>query len=137
MLALERGAAFLTPTHGRSPHLHIALTDLLSVPGYPAESLLLVTISSIRGSRSDDLACKLDVGEHDFITRPSYTAYRRARVRDAAYLRRREERGLIVPQSPVAAEILDRICAGLEQSPRTPEDMIAFYRAAERFRAAQ
>ncbi len=125
------------PTRGRSAHLHIALTGALSAPGYPSESVLLVTISSIRGSRSDDLACRLDVGEHAFITRPSYAAYRRARVRDAAYLRRREERGLIDPQAPVAAEILDRICAGLEKSPRTPDDMIAFYRVAEQFRVAQ
>ena len=123
------------PTRGRSTHLHIALTDLLSVPGYPSESLLLVTISSVRGGPSDDLTCELSVGEHPFITRPSYAAYRRARVRDAAYLRRRAERGLIDPQAPIAAGILDRICAGLEKSPRTPGDMIAFHRAAEQFRA--
>ena len=35
---------------------------------------------------------------------------------------------------PVAAYVLDRICAGLEASPNTPETVIAFYREAERLR---
>ena len=35
---------------------------------------------------------------------------------------------------PVAARVLDRICAGLEASPNTLEEIVDFYRAAERLR---
>ena len=40
----------------------------------------------------------------------------------------------ITPMEPLTPDVLDRICAGLEASPNTPEEIKAFYREAERLR---
>ena len=45
-----------------------------------------------------------------------------------------EASGFITLLEPVAPHVLDRICAGLEASPDTPEEVRAFYREAERLR---
>ncbi len=38
------------------------------------------------------------------------------------------------PLEPLNPHVLDRVCAGLEASPNTPEEIKAFYREAERLR---
>ena len=125
-----------TPGHRsrRSSHLYVALTDPISVSGYPNESVLLVSISTDRQDAKTDPACILNAGEHEAVTRRSYIPYRYALVKSMADIRAEEASGLITFHEPVAPDVLDRICAGLEASPNTRETVIAFYREAERLR---
>ena len=125
-----------TPGHRsrRSLHLYVALTDVASLSGYPDDSVLLVNISTDRQDARTDAACILNPGDHEAITRRSYVYYRHAMVRSVAVISAEGVSGRITPVEPVAPHILDRICAGLEASPNTPEEIIAFYHEAERLR---
>ena len=125
-----------TPGHrSRSSfHLYMALTDAVSLAGYPDDGVLLVNISTDRQDARTDTACILNRGDHASITHRSYVYYRYAMVRSAAVIRAEEARGRITPVAPLAPDILDRVCAGLEASPNTPEETKLFYREAERLR---
>lgn len=126
------------PTSGhrsrRSNHLYIALTSPVSLPGYADESVLLVSVTTDRQNPKTDDSCILDSGDHEAITRRSYVYYRYALVKGMADIRDEEADGVITLMEPVPPHILGRICAGLEASPRTPEEVKAFYREAERLR---
>lgn len=137
-MIIERGAALWMPTprprNNSLRHLFVALTDPVSVAGYPSSSVLLVNLSSIYEGRDVDATCVLQPGDHSRITRPSYVVYRLARTDHADALVENVESGRIEVLEPVALHILDLICAGLEASPNTPDEIIAFYREAERLR---
>ena len=125
-----------TPGHRsrRSNHLYVALTDIASLPGYPDGAVLLVSISTDRQGARTDASCILNAGDHGSIAHRSYVAYRYAVVRSAAGIRAEEAGGRLTAKEPLAPHVLDRICAGLEASPNTPEAIKAFYREAERLR---
>ena len=125
-----------TPGHRsrRSLHLYVALTDAVSLVGYPDDGVLLVSVSTDRQDPKTDTACILNPGDHEAITRPSYVYYRHATVRSTAVIRAEEASGRITPVEPLAPHILDRVCAGLESSRNTPEAIKAFYRGAEHLR---
>ncbi len=125
-----------TPGHRsrRSYHLYVALTDPASVPGYPEEGVLLVSVSTDRNNANTDPACILNAGDHGSITRRSYVPYQYAMVRSATGIHAEEASGRITLLESLAPDILDCICAGLESSPNTPEEIKAFYREAERLR---
>ena len=137
-MIIERGSALwmLTPRPRNNSlrHLFVALTDPVSVAGYPSPGVLLVNLSSIYERRDVDSACVLQPGDHNRITRPSYVVYRLARIDRADALVENVESERIELLEPVAPHVLDRICAGLEASPNTRETVIAFYREAERLR---
>ena len=137
-MIIERGAALLIPTplprNNSLRHLFVALTDPISVAGYPSPCVLLVNLSSIYEGRDVDATCVLRPGDHSRITRPSYVVYELARINHSDALMEDVESERIELLEPVAPHVLDRICAGLEASPNTRETVIAFYREAERLR---
>lgn len=55
-----------------TPHLHFICNDPVFYPGLGKECVLLVNISSIKPNIPYDKSCVLDVGEHPFITKPSF-----------------------------------------------------------------
>lgn len=122
------------PRNNSLKHLFVALTDPVSVAGYPSPGVLLVNLSSIYEGRDVDGACILQPGDHARITRPSYVVYEVARIDHADALMEDVESGRTEILEPVASHVLDRICAGLEASPNTPDEIIGFYREAERLR---
>ena len=122
------------PRNNSLKHLFVALTEPVSVAGYPSPGVLLVNLSSIYEGRDVDGACVLEPGDHSRITRPSYAVYRLARIDRVDALVEDIESGHIEVLEPVVPHVLDRICAGLEASPNTRETVIAFYREAERLR---
>lgn len=115
-------------------HLFIVLTNPASVAGHSSPSVLLVNLSSIYEGRDVDATCVLQPGDHGRITRPSYVVYRRARIDLADVLMEDVESERSEALQPLTPDILDRVCAGLEASPNTPEEVMAFYREAERLR---
>ena len=137
-MIIERGSALWMPTprprNNSLKHLFVALTDPVSVAGYPSPGVLLVNLSSIYEGRDVDGACILQPGDHARITRPSYAVYRLARIDRVDALVEDIESGHIEVLEPVVPYVIDRICAGLEASPNTPEEIMAFYREAERLR---
>ena len=123
-----------TPGHrSRSRHLYIALTEAVPSREGLGQRVLLVGVSSARDSPNTDETCILNTGDHSFIARRSYVFYARARVWELEDLEAMADFG-ITAMGPVAPHVLDRICAGLEASPNTPETVVAFYREAERLR---
>jgi hypothetical protein len=68
---LRKGSAFLVPSGPRDLlHLHIVLTEA------DADGMHLVaTVSSVKEGIEHDKTCVLPVGEHAFITKPSYVVY--------------------------------------------------------------
>ena len=137
-MIIERGSALWMPTprprNNSLKHLFVALTDPVSVAGYPSPGVLLVNLSSIYEGRDVDGACVLQPGDHSRITRPSYVVYEVARIDHADALVEDVESGRIEVLEPVAQYVIDRVCTGLEASPNTPEEVKLFYREAERLR---
>lgn len=112
----------------------IVLTDPVSVAGYPSPGVLLVNLSSIYEGRNVDTACVLQPGDHARITRSSYVVYELARIDHAGALVEDVESGRIEVLEPVAPYVINRVCAGLEASPSTLEEIKLLYREAERLR---
>jgi hypothetical protein len=73
----------------------------------------------------------MDTGDHEFIKGLSWANYKEARVMTCstveAYL---EDRKIALSNKPMREEVLQRLLAGIAESPHTPKGVLVFYRAA-------
>lgn len=114
--AVVRRATILIPgTGGRDnpdgAHLHVVLTDTCQ-GGYN----LLVPICSIKPHRKYDRTCLLGVGDHDFLTHPSYVAYYRMVPYAASVIRRHLDAKFFKLKDPIVERAFALICAGVQRS---------------------
>lgn len=107
-----KGDTLFIPS-GPSDHLHIIITGIST-----ALTHLLVNITSIKANVSYDSTCTLAVGDHPFISMPSYIAYEFARIEMASDLSNRVNAGKFTPGDPVSDPLLTRIQSGIAASPR-------------------
>lgn len=103
---------------------------LLNNPVTDEQVILLVSLSSLKPNRPHDPTCIINVDEtgHDFISRTSFVDYSRARIEPASKLNHGVNKGILVPKGTIERELFDRILAGIELSPRTPQKCKLFYR---------
>lgn len=104
-------------------HLHIVLTD----PDPQSEDVLIVSVCSIPRSNIYDTSCTLFPGEHPFIVRDSYIAYRFLRLVGAADLEAKVTAGHYVAQRSVDEKLFDFIATGLVESPDTEPRFLRFF----------
>lgn len=121
MFAVVQRATLLVPsgtaTDPNRKHLTILLTD----PIGPVKQVLTVTVSKVKGNRSDDRTCLLNAGDHAFIGIPSYVAYRWCRhdCTEAHILNCVGSR-LFEPMEMLREDVFARVIEGLDKSPHTP-----------------
>jgi hypothetical protein len=85
---------------------------VLSDTGRFSHQVVLVSVTTHTPEK--DQACVIDRNEHPWITHRSCVAYVHAKVVSLDFLLDRKDKGSIVLQSPLAANLLERIrrCAG-------------------------
>lgn len=94
-------------------HLFIICNDTCS-----GGKNLIVPVSSWTNEFCDD-TCKLDVGDHPFIRKPSYIFYRKTELMNASDLDRGIEAGVFEQREEVSTSIYLRVRSGIIASPQT------------------
>ncbi len=120
MFAVVKLATLLIPsgtiTRPGLKHLAILLTD----PVGPAKQILIVTVSTLRGSKFDDRTCIINAGEHDFIKQQSYVVYSACRC-DCfeRHIHDGIANKMLSPMHLLREDVFTRVLAGVEKSPHT------------------
>jgi hypothetical protein len=91
-------------------HLFILLTD----PTGPAKQVAMACLCTIRGEH--DKACLINVGDHPYVTDPSYIAYRLCRVERSDALTKGVQNGHFVDKGMMDQPVFDRVLAGVAES---------------------
>lgn len=105
-------------------HLHILLT---SPSQRHPDKVLMVNLSSfVRGVH--DESCILEPGDHPFIKHSSFIPYGLAEIASLKRLMHGIEQEYCHLREPISHAVFERICRGLEQSPRVESDIKKFYR---------
>lgn len=102
-------------------HLHFVLNDPANFSGYPEQSCILVSATTIRAPKYD-ATCVLEPGCHRFITQPSYIAYSFAFLKPAAALELGVQCNLFREHDQASEELTRRILACMDASPRTSQE---------------
>lgn len=68
----------------------------------------------------------LEPGTHVFVQQRSFVSYRYARIEQGAHILRLVGQGVFKPHEPMSAEVLQRIKAGLFDSPHTKREFKRF-----------
>jgi hypothetical protein len=112
-------------------HLFILLTDYM-LDEANTQSVLMVSLSSVKQNIPYDASCVLHAGEHSFVKRDSYVVYQKARIEATDKLLRGIKDGKLIPQEPMKKEVFDKVIAGLLTSPFTTPTVLNFYQRHER-----
>jgi hypothetical protein len=102
--------------------------------GYPKKggpTVLLVNFCTFEANGLCDSTCLLNIGDHRFITRPTYVSYEHAILKLADPLDAAITAKLIEPQDPVSEPVYERILDGLKRSTRVVGGISAFVRFAD------
>lgn len=116
------------PTHDAlRKHLHIVLTDPTSTTG----EVLIVSVCTIPSSNLYDSSCTLFPGEHQFISKHSYVAFRFSRIASAALLEAKVAAGEYVAKAPLSQQRFDDVVAGFLASPDVAPKFMRFFAATQ------
>lgn len=110
---MEAGETFKMSS---SSHLWVVISD----PRMDRQRVAVVNFSSVKGNRTDDEACLLDVGDHPWITRKTFVAYGFAQIKSDAELERGIGGGGYIPEDPVSSELLSKIRRCVADTDRMP-----------------
>jgi len=122
MLAI--GTAFLVPS-GPAEFLHLNVVG--TGPIEPPDMRLLIPISSIKDGVFYDQTCVLDVGEHPFITKPSFVFYRHIQQRSAAKISKCLENGDFIAKDCASDLLIAKIITGIPKSNFTAPWVLNFF----------
>ena len=115
------------PSGNEGDHLYIALNDPRLFEGYGRQPcVVLVNLSSVREGVPFDETCVLEPDEHPFVRQRSFVFYRNARIEPESHILQLTQQGLFKPHEPMAAEVFQRIKAGLFVSPHTKREFKRF-----------
>lgn len=130
MFFVARRATLLVPSGpAHAPerkHLFICLTDPVGKDG----ETLLVSVSSVQPGLHHDPTCLLYPGDHPFVQRDSFVAYRHSRIEAAGALSRGVKDGKLVPQEALDSGVFARVCLGAERSRYLAPRYLTFYIAS-------
>lgn len=110
---MKPGNTFLIPS-GPSDLMHLFI--VCSGPSDPPDFRLIVSISSIKKGKFHDPTCILEAGEHEFVTAPSFVAYRHAGQRTSGQIQRCIASGEFVPRADLGMKVLQRVMSGFDDS---------------------
>jgi hypothetical protein len=106
-------------------HLHIVVTDPNSLG-----DVLIVCVVSIPPTNIYDPSCTFFPGEHPFIVKDSFIAFRFSRVVKANLLEGKVATGEYVAKTDLDEKRFADVVVGLTESPFTTPKILGFYRAA-------
>lgn len=110
---------------GPHSHLHVVINDPVYYEPKGGPTVLLVNFCSHNGVLQDG-TCLLDVGDHPFITNPTYIEYSQAVLLLSDQLEKRVAAGVHRPGAPVSEDLYNRILAGFRVSRRVPRKILNF-----------
>lgn len=103
------------------------MTDPASTTG----EVLVVCVNSIPDSQLYDSSCTLFPGEHEFISRHSYVAYRFSKIVAATLLEQKVAAGEFIAKPPLSERRFADVVTGLLESPHTTLKVKRFFEAAK------
>lgn len=112
MSSLQRGSAFQLEGQNSS-RIWLVLSEVRG-----AGDVAIVPIEP--WSPDGDATCVVHPNDHPSVSRRSFIYYARARLAPVAALVAAETGGKLFIREPVAAALLDRVIAGIQDSPHTP-----------------
>lgn len=116
------GETLLVPS-GPGLHLFVLVLGPLAVACYGATpQVVMVNASSIKEGVPFDPACILEPGDHPFINRRSYVAYRHMRIDPMPHVTGMVAAATCAPNAACAPALLARVVAGVCQSRLTPRE---------------
>lgn len=117
------GDTLLVPSGPSGLHLFIIALGPSVLSGYGATpQVLMASTTTIRDGIPYDPACVLNVGDHPFIQRASYIAYRYIRLDPVAHIEHMVRSASWLPRESCGAELLQRVVAGVHLSKLTPRE---------------
>jgi|WetSurMetagenome_2_1015567.scaffolds.fasta_scaffold302951_2 hypothetical protein len=88
-----------------------------------ADRVVIVSFSTyVPGKQGHDPACLLGVGDHPFITRPTFVRYRKAYAVPSGHLEYLTNRAEIVLRERLRPDVLAAVRRGAGESRFTPEE---------------
>lgn len=124
--AVAKKGTILIPS-GPTKHLHFVCSDPVFYPRVGKECVLLVNISSINGDIIHDSTCELNVGDHPFITKPSYVYYKKAELFGSENIERNVAAGEFQIHAPCDEDVFKRILKGFDASDDVSRKVYNFY----------
>lgn len=116
------GQTLLVPS-GPGLHLFFLTLGPVVLADYgSAPQLAMVSATTMRDGVPHDPACVLEAGDHPFIQHRSYLAYRYMRLDASTHVEKMVSGAVWKPHDPCAADLLQRIVAGVCQSRLTPRE---------------
>lgn len=88
------------------------------------DTVVIVNLTSYRDDK--DLTCVITPGEHPRVSRKSLVMYSGARLAPRDKLNEGLRVGIILPQSQITENLLDRIIEGFQGSPHTSIEVLEF-----------
>lgn len=112
----------MIPGDNGVPHLFVIIWGPGDVPPHDTNVFMLACFDSIKPSIPHDDGCELNVGDHPFITGPTYVNYRKIRCDDGGHIDTQVASGAW-PARPRASNPLlhamrTGICASLLAKPK-------------------
>lgn len=115
---------------GPNKHLHVVMNDPVDYPKKGGHTVLLVNFCTFEANGLCDSTCLLNVGDHPFISHPTYVSYEHAILKLTDPLDAAINAKLIEPKDPVSEQVYERILDGLKRSTRVVGGISAFVRFA-------
>lgn len=106
-------------------HLHIVVTDPTA-----SGDVLIVCVVSIPPTNIYDPSCTFFPGEHPFIVKDSYIAFRFSQVVQASLLEAKVAAGEYVAKAELDEKRFAELVEGLVDSPYTTPKILKFYKSA-------
>ena len=100
---MDAGSTFLLAQPEHDSHLWIVLSD----PKVDAKRVLLVSLTTATPLK--ETVCLLEVGDHPWIRHQTCVYYEYPKVVSLEKLYQLKDAGLLIPQEPLASQLLHRI----------------------------
>lgn len=124
--SIARKGTILMPS-GSTDHLHFICSDSIFYPASGKECVLVVNISSIKPNLGYDASCVLNIGDHPFVTKPSYVYYLKADILGTDNIERNVADGSFSAHVDCNDETFARIMKGFDISDDIKPKPYRFY----------
>lgn len=123
--SVEKRAVLLLPSPSATSayglkHPYIVVTNPCDMTNFPIQSIMMVSVSSIKIGLLHDATCVLEPGCHPAITKHSAVQYGKWSVSQKQHIETCVQNGTFIPHSPMSVEITESIVLGIFKSPFTP-----------------
>lgn len=108
----SRSGTLLVPSGPDGMHLFVIMTKACK-----DDQHLLLPITSVKPGKYHDPTCLFDGGEHPFIARASFAAYKHCELRKSAHIMKCVTSGFFIPKVSLKPELVQKLGDGVAISP--------------------